>query len=195
VESLDYLGFLLSRPLGMHRLGGGRTWLARGVALAALWFAAWMVVRLFRQDEAPVRIVALLLGFTFLFALNTTVGRVCTGLATAGTSRYVPYVAPGWVAVVLALRCWARPVIRSPLLVALLILATVRTFNVRGDEAMGRHFAEGKRRWAECYRQRHDVHACDAETGFPIYPSPEATRLKEKLDFLEARHLNLFRPQ
>jgi len=195
LESVDYLGFLLSRPLGMHRLGGARTWVARGVALAAFGFAAWTLVRLLRRDGVAFRIVALLLGFTFLFAVNTTIGRVCTGLPTAGTSRYVPYVVPGWMAVVLASRCWARPTLRWALLVALLILTTTRAFNVRADEAMGRHFAEGKRRWADCYRQRHDIHACDVETGSPVYPSPQATRMQEKLDFLEARHLNLFRPQ
>ena len=195
LEYLDYLGFLLSRPLGMHHLGGARIWIARGVALAALGFAGWVLVRLFRRDGAPERVVALLLGFSILFALNTTIGRVCTGMPTAGASRYVPYVVPGWVALVIALRCWARPTARCVLLGVLLVLITIRTFNVRGDEAMGRHYAEGKRRWAECYRQRHDIHACDLETGFPVYPAPERTRMQEKLDFLEARHLNLFSPQ
>jgi hypothetical protein len=193
-EYLDYLGFLLCRPLGMHRLGAGRTWLARGVALAALAFAGWMLVRLFRRDEMPGRVVVLLLGFTCLFALNTTLGRVCTGFETAGTSRYVPYVVPGWIAVVIAVRCWVhRPVVRWGLLGTVLILITVRTLNVRGDEAMGNHFAEGKRRWVACYRQRHDLRACDLETSFPLHPTPAATRMQEKLDYLEARRLNLFR--
>jgi len=195
LEYLDYLGFLLSRPLGMHRLGGGRTWIARGVALASLVLAGWILVRLFRRDEVPGRVVALLFGFTVVFALNTTLGRVCTGLATAGTSRYVPYVVPGWVAFVVLVRCGARPAVRWAALGTVLILITIRAFNVRGDEAMGRHFAEGKRRWAECYRRRHDIQGCDRETGFPVYPNPAATRMQEKLDFLEARHLNLFRLQ
>jgi hypothetical protein len=76
-----------------------------------------------------------------------------------------------------------------------LILITVRTLNTRGDRAMGEHFADGKRRWGECYLRRHDIQGCDRETGFPIYPNAAATRLQEKLDFLEARHLNLFRTQ
>ncbi|HZJ53773.1 MAG TPA: hypothetical protein VFD38_06505 [Myxococcaceae bacterium] len=193
-EYLDYLGFLLCRPLGMHRLGAGRTWLARGVALAALVFAGWVLVRLFRRDDMPGRVVVLLIGFTALFALNTTLGRVCTGLVTAGTSRYVPYVVPGWIAVVIAVRCWVRrPVVRGALLGTVLILIAVRTLTIRDDEALGRHFAEGKQRWVACYRQRHDLQACDLETGFPLHPAPAAARMQEKLDYLEARRLNLFR--
>jgi hypothetical protein len=195
VEYLDYLGFLFARPLGMHRLGGVRTWIVRAVAVSALTLAAWVLVRVFRRDEMPGRVVALLLGFSCLFGLNTAVGRVCLGLETAGSDRYVPYVAPGWVAVVIAARLWARPSVRWGLVGAVLVLITIRTFNVRGEEALGRRLAEGKRRWAACYLQRHDPHACDVETGFPLYPAPSATRMQEKLDFLEARRLNLFAPQ
>jgi hypothetical protein len=194
LEYLDYLGFVLSRPLGMHRLGAGRDWLARGVALAGLAFAGWVLSRLFRRDEMATRIVALLVGFSCLFALNTAVGRVCTGLATAGSSRYVPYVVPGWVAVIIAARCWARPPVRWSVISTVLILIALRTLNVRGDEAMGRHFAKGKKQWAACYLRRRDIQTCDRETGFPLYPNPAATRMQEKLDYLEAQHLNLFRP-
>jgi hypothetical protein len=195
VEYLDYLGFLLARPLGMHRLGGVRTWLARGVALGALGFTLWVLVRLFRRDEMPVRVVALLVGFTCLFGLNTAAGRVCLGLETAGSARYVPYAAPGWVGLVIAARLRARPRVRWSVVGAVLVLITLRTFNVRADEAWGRHYADGKGRWAACYRQRHDLRGCDLETGFPLHPAPGTTRMQQKLDFLEARHLNLFRTQ
>ena len=195
VEYLDYLGFLLARPLGMHRLGGARTWLARGVALGALALGVWVLVRLFRRDEMPVRVVALLVGFTCLFGLNAAAGRVCLGIETAGSARYVPYAVPGWVGLVIVARLWASPRVGWSMVGAVLVLITLRTFNIRADEAWGRHYAEGKRRWAACYRQRHDLRGCDLETGFPLYPVPEATRMQEKLDYLEARHLNLFRAQ
>jgi hypothetical protein len=195
VEYLDYLGFLLARPLGMHRLGGVRTWLARGVALGALALGVWVLVRLFRRDEMPVRVVALLVGFTCLFGLNTAVGRVCLGLETAGSARYVPYAAPGWVGLVIAARCWAPCRVRCAVVAAVLVLITVRTFNVHGELALGRHLADGKRAWVSCYRQRHDLQGCDLETGFPLHPAPAATRMQEKLDFLEARRLSLFRTQ
>ena len=50
----------------------------------------------------------------------------------------------------------------------------------------------GRRAWRECHLARNDVHECDTLTHFQIYPHPEATRLPEKLDFLERNHLNLY---
>jgi len=35
---------------------------------------------------------------------------------------------------------------------------------------------------------------CERETGIRIYPDPPATHLQEKLDWLEQRRLNLFKP-
>jgi len=35
--------------------------------------------------------------------------------------------------------------------------------------------------------------AYDCDTAFKIYPNPAATHLKEKLDWLEGRHFNLFK--
>ena len=43
--------------------------------------------------------------FALVFAFTTAVGRVCLGLATADSSRYIPYVLPGLLAVHLVLRC------------------------------------------------------------------------------------------
>ena len=87
------------------------------------------------------------------------------------------------------------PAVRWSLVGTVLLLITLRALNVRGDQAMGARSVEGKRRWAACYRQRHDIRSCDLETGFPLHPAPAAARMQEKLDFLEARRLNLFAPQ
>ena len=43
-------------------------------------------------------------------------------------------------------------------------------------------------------RARHDLHACNVETGFPIHPAEDA-QMQGKLDFLEERRLDLFRRQ
>ena len=64
LEYLDYLGFLLSRPLGMHRLGGGRTWIARGVALACSSSRDGSWRGSSGETKLPGRVVALLFGFT-----------------------------------------------------------------------------------------------------------------------------------
>jgi hypothetical protein len=52
-----------------------------------------------------------------------------------------------------------------------------------------------KDRWVEVYLATRDIQAADRASRFRIYPgAPEVTQLQEKLDLLEARQLNLFRP-
>jgi hypothetical protein len=55
-----------------------------------------------------------------------------------------------------------------------------------------RWFADGKRAWSACYKQMEDIGFCDSFTSFPVYPNPERTQLKQKLDYLKQRRLNLF---
>jgi hypothetical protein len=194
-EYLTYSGLILGHPLGMNRLGGVRSLLAPTLAVGSLVLAGWALWRLFKYDSPVERVITLLIGFTTIFAFNTAVGRVCFGVETAATSRYVPYAVPGWIGVLVIARLWVRAPERWMLVATLLVFAATRAFQTRADDRMGREFAEGKRRWAECYRARGDIAGCDSATGFRIYPDPSATGLKAKLDFLEARHLNLFREE
>jgi hypothetical protein len=194
-EYVSYTGLLLGHPLGMNRLGGVRSLLAPTLALGSLALSGWALWRLFRYDSPVERVVALLLGFTTIFALGTALGRVCFGVGTASTSRYVPYVVPGWVAVLIIVRLWVKGPERWALVTALLIFAAIRAFQTGAEDRMGREFAEGKGRWAECYRERGDIEECDLAAGFRVYPDPAATGLKAKLNLLKERRLNLFREQ
>jgi hypothetical protein len=179
----------------MNRLGGVRSLLAPTLAVGSLALGGWALWRLFHHESSVERVITLLIAFTTIFAFNTAVGRVCFGVETAATSRYVPYVIPGWIAVLMIARLWVKAPERWILVTALLVFAAIRAFQTRAEDRMGRELAEGKRRWAECYRARGDISGCDSATGFRIYPDPLATGLKAKLDFLEARHLNLFREE
>jgi hypothetical protein len=48
-------------------------------------------------EQANRRIVLLLFGFTLLFAVSATIGRLCTGVRTATASRYYPLLAPALI--------------------------------------------------------------------------------------------------
>jgi hypothetical protein len=52
--------------------------------------------------------------------------------------------------------------------------------------------AGGKRAWSACYLRTREIGLCDTATGFAIYPDPERTHLKEKLNYLEAAGLSMF---
>jgi len=62
----------------------------------------------------------------------------------------------------------------------------------RADVINMKWLSNGKRQWARCYLTYEDILHCDASTRLKIYPNPEATRLKEKLDYLKRHHLNFF---
>ena len=133
-----------------------------------------------------------LLTFTVLFTVVTTVGRVCLGPNAASATRYIPCVLPGLLAMYLLPRSSKATRMRTTVLVLFLAGVTTREITAARNDAVAVHHATHKRLWADCYLARHAVAECDAETGGPIYPAAEATGLQEKLDWLEARRYSLF---
>jgi hypothetical protein len=137
--------------------------------------------------------VAALLAYCTVFCLNTAYGRMCLGLATAGASRYTPYVVLGLFGLYLYALSIRRRDLRVLLVLALLVFAALgaRPLN-RKDAWIILNISNGKRVWRQCYLARHDTDECDALTNFKVHPRPDETHLQEKLDFLERNHLNLF---
>ncbi len=137
--------------------------------------------------------IAALLAYCVVFCLNTAYGRLCLGLTGAGSSRYTPYVVLGFFGLYLYALSNRRRTVRVSLVVVLLVFAmlSARPLN-RIDAWELKYLSNRKFVWRECYLARHDIYECDALTHFQIDPHPEATRLQEKLDFLERNHLNLY---
>ena len=158
-------------------------------------FAAYAGFRLLRTrgDSIFWAVIVSLAGFALLFASATAVGRICLGIYSANASRYIPYMMPGLLALYLMIRRFAS---KSPVAYALLPVFLVACIAKEGDKIARNEAADYlkyKQRWSECYRSMHDIDACDAWAGHPVYPQPAATRLQQKLDWLEARHYSLFR--
>jgi hypothetical protein len=162
--------------------------------LACLWLAIKRLLAA-RDGDTWFRdaVIASLLAYCAVFCFNTAYGRLCVGLAFAGVSRYTPYVVLGFFG--LYLYALSKPAgnVRVCLLTVLLVVAALgaRPLN-RSDVRVLQKMSDGRRAWRDCYLARHDIHECDALTHFQIYPHPEATRLQEKLDFLERNRLNLY---
>jgi hypothetical protein len=136
--------------------------------------------------------IAALLAYCAVFCLNTAYGRLCLGIWAAAVSRYVPYVVLGLFGLYLyALSSHSRN-LRVPLVLVVLVLAMLSARLGRDNARLLGRYSNGKRAWRECYFARHDINECDTLTHFRIHPHPEATRLQEKLDFLEHSHLNLY---
>jgi len=195
-EYVPYAGFVLARPFGLHA-GDDALRLVQGtgafIAMAGfVVYAAFRLIRV-RGDSVFWAVVVSLSGFALLFASGTAVGRICLGFDTANASRYIPYVLPSLLALYLVIR---RSATSSPVGSALLPVFLAACIAKEGDRLSANEAAEYlkyKQRWSECYLSTHDIVACDASAGHQAYPAPEATRLQQKLDWLEARRYSLFR--
>ena len=193
LEYVPFAGLVLARPFGLE---AGTEWtrLALGstVLIGAAGLAAYGAVRALKSEASPMvwDVTAVLVGFAVIFAITTAIGRVCLGINAASASRYIPYVVPGLTAVYLVLRSLRPSRIGSALLCLFLAAGVVKEANVEREQAEA--YSSYKRLWRNCYLARHDIRLCDQLAGHAVYPWPESTRLQEKLNWLEARHYNLF---
>jgi hypothetical protein len=134
--------------------------------------------------------IAILVGYSLLYAANTSVGRVCLGLpAPAQSSRYMTLLIPAFLAMYFYLLALPSKKLRDALVIALAMVLIPGQVHLSARATL---FADGKRAWANCYKRTEDIAACDAARKFKIYPDPERTRLKQKLDYLQKNKLNLF---
>ena len=194
-EYVPYTGFVLARPFG-YVAGDSVSQVLVGTiaAISMTGFVAYAAIRVIQtRGDSPFWAATFsLAGFALLFAGATAVGRVCLELVSANASRYIPYMLPGMLALYLAIR---KAAAKSPVAYALLPVFLVACIAKERDEASkveAETFFKYKQRWRECYLATHDIGACDASSGHPVYPSPELTHLQEKLDWLEQHRYSLF---
>jgi hypothetical protein len=194
-EYVPYAGLVLARPFGVHAgTESFRLLAGTGAFIAMSAFAAYAGVRLIRSrgDSMFWAVIVALAGFALVFASATAVGRICLGIDSANASRYIPYILPGLLAVYLAIR---RSSAHSPIAYALLPVFVVACVAKERDKLSANEasdYLKYKQRWSACYLAMHDIDACDAWAGHPVYPTPASTRLQQKLDWLEARRYSLF---
>jgi hypothetical protein len=172
------------------------TLLGEAMLLLATLVMVLQAVRLLRRGgsgNTPL-IIAALLGYTLLYSANTAVGRLCLGLpAAAQASRYATLLIPAYLALYFFLQSIrpGLPRIAGSVLFLALFFADIRY--APQDHLPGvQWFANGKRAWAQCYKQSGDIAHCDQSTHFLIYPVPANTGLAGKLEYLRQHHLNLF---
>jgi hypothetical protein len=190
---LSFFGSIAIRPFALFAHSGA------GAAAAALGGCALVLVsaiagfHFLRRGDPLSRTVFVLCGFSLLFAAGSAVGRACLGTSQAEASRYVPYMAPAVVGAYFLLRSLPATRLRDAAL-SCLLLGCVAKETWPGLHGQLHWYGHGKAAWADCFRARGDIARCDAETGFRIYPLPEATHLDQKLAWLRERRLGLFKP-
>ena len=191
---LNYPWFIsleLSLFVGVRRSLVLASVLGAGLMLVIAALLLWHGVRLWRAKcwaDLDVTMVALS-GFTFLFALNAAIGRVCLGMPAAGqSSRYMGLLVPAFLAMYLHLLSWRDGTKKAVALTVFALIVLPNTLKMHRDPVE----ENGKRAWQACYLKVEDIDYCDRVTGYPTHWDPAATHLKEKLDYLKRNRLNLF---
>lgn len=185
------------RALGGVGDRGVRVPVAFAVYALVVGTGVWSFVRLIRSrgTDRNAAAVFVFTAFSIAFTALTAVGRVCTGVEMAESSRYVGYTLLGIVGVYLALRASElRPQVKHALLVAVVLLFAGKELLARQRNRQEMEwYANGKRAWVACYLRIEDIHRCDEEAGFQVHPSPELSDVPRKLQFLKQNRYSLFK--
>ena len=147
----------------------------------------------FVKENRTMQIAFILVGFSFLFCINTAVGRTCLGYQASQASRYLTITGLSFCGTYLYLLTWNPSRWRNLAiggLLALILLVYISPLTT-SDWAEINDFHDGKVRWKECYLSQEDIALCNQQAGFAIYPVIDP-RIQQGLDFFKARHLNLY---
>jgi hypothetical protein len=163
---------------------------------AVLWsFGRALKHLLVRKTEFTQQglVIATLSGYGILYCLNAAVGRICLGMVGAQQSRYMTYMPLSFLAVYLTILLLRTGRAKYALLCIFLVTSAWSSLHFdTWDWLTAKNHSHDRAAWRECYLKLESIDQCTALTGFKVYPWPEGTHLKEKLDFLKQRHLNLY---
>jgi len=142
------------------------------------------------NDTITSKIIVVLATFSLLFIINTAIGRVSMGIEGARASRYVPYLIPSLVGLYFHLFTLGRSknIFLNVMFVATVIVTSIASTNTYQMS----WYHDYKTKWKETYLEHEDISLSDGISGIQIYPRPEHTHLKEKLNYLKENKLNLY---
>lgn len=192
-----FIGLMFARFLGLSYrpamvpasiLGGALLILLVGVLI----YHMLMLVRMGMRGRGISAAITIMIGYSLLFCANAAVGRICAGVDSGQSSRYMTLLPPAFFGLYLHLLTLRRMPVRYGALVLFAALLLPLPWHA-SDTDVARGFTAGKQRWKACYLKIEDIERCDHDTKFSLYPAPP--ELKARLAYLKQHHLNLFADQ
>jgi hypothetical protein len=160
--------------------------------VCALAFTLWRLARR-REYDARRLVVAVLILFTFAFALNAAVGRVCTGVCAANAERYQTLLTPAWLGLYFVSASLGDGRRRAG--AGLLILAfcfVLPQWRASFFDGLMNSYSEVKTKWRACYLETGDAEACDRAAGMSIAAPAKGTDVLERIEYLKQRRLSFY---
>jgi hypothetical protein len=190
-----FICVMFANSLGIKGAGTFQT-LSGAALILAMGLMLVMIVRsiILAKNMQGRRglVAAILVVYCLLFCMNTAYGRSCLGVESAQNSRYIIYMGMG----LLGLYFYCLMIRETPagvLFLTLMAIALIATVPIRDeDEITMTAYRTLKQRWKQCYLEISDINQCNRLAGFSIYPDPERTHLKAKLDYLKQTKQNLY---
>jgi hypothetical protein len=192
-----FIGLMFARFLGVSYgaaaalasiLGGALLILMIGVLIQHMR----ILVRSGIHAPGASAAITILIGYSLILCTNTAIGRICAGLESSQSSRYMTLLIPAFFGLYLhILMLRLTPVRYTTLVLCAVLLLPLPSHT--SDMQIMRGFADGKQRWKACYLKIERIERCDHIAGLSIYPAPP--QLKERLAYLKQHHLNLFAQQ
>ena len=178
-------------------------WLGLIIAFLLVSICLFHLRRLFKASSGSglqtrnawlSRSIVILSSFTLAFSVLAAIGRVSTG---PYVSRYIPYLVPGFFAVylhILDIAGKTRLRINKDLILA--VVVSVFFVGCYPLNEWDRHtfewFMLKKSMWKDRYLISENIEATDKAVGLVMHPNAGKTHLKDKLDYLKRRKLNLY---
>ena len=146
------------------------------------------------RDAWLSRSIVIFSSFTLGFSVLAAIGRTATG---PYTGRYILYLVPGFFAVYLHIVDVigkTRLRIGKNLFFAVVVLILfVGCFQLSEHDSLACDwYLLKKLTWKHYYLRTENIDATNKALGFAIYPRAEETHLKDKLNYLKRRKLNLY---
>lgn len=193
----EYLLFVASMLNNFHGIrGNGLFVLSIGVftittLVALAGWHGWRIIQGNGQEQSYSVVIFCLTAFTVVYCFETAVGRVFLGWKEASTaSRYVTLMIPAGLALYLFFSRLNNRTLSNVLCLLYVALLSLGTLRLHTDDLRAIHsYSDGRLAWKVAYLQTSDERQSSERANFLIYPAPE---LKDRLQFLEKRQLNLF---
>lgn len=141
-------------------------------------------------------ITALLISSSLLFVILNIVGRAELGIGNAITTRYIPATMPLMFGIYLLIQhlkpsySWFK----IPLLLVfgfIMLKAQLETSTARIKRPI--ELANKTKQWEICLKENHSFKECNSKYTFKLVPEILEKHLQEKIDFLKANKLNIYK--
>lgn len=179
------LDFIVVRPLDYWPalLVGG---------LSILIFLFWKNQN--SESTSTLKTVLLLVGSSLIFVLLTAAGRADMGMGNALNSRYIPAMMPLMLGVYflilkLDLNAWKYTFLMA-------FAAIMLRFHFMQDPPRINNVIKQSAevaKWENCFLQNKSYNKCSEEINESFVPESKKKGLQEKIDFLKANKLNIFK--